>query len=741
MKSSVSARTRTVAAVSDSRASSVTFLTPAALKLVTAVMLIFLTVIFLSARNADIGKLPLLIRSFAASLLSEKVFAMSGVLESFSGLVVALLLLVVWYGAGDLLLKLCRLSDQSDNASVMRASDLARRFAFGAGLWSFLWFLLGLAGLYRKDVAVVALIAGLLLFAWSLKRLITVWQETRTQTTETGTRQDWLWLVTAISAGVAVLSALLTALAPPVGKDALIYHLALPKAFLTAGGLVEVPYNIAGYYALGVEMHGVWAMLLGSLCNARVAEAAFGATTFSFYPLLLLAVYGWARELRLNRAEACLAAVMIATIPTVWLSAASGYTDLALSLYLVLLIQAVAQWWRTLKSIYLVQAAIALGFALTIKLIAVFSVFPLALLLLLKARQAQGNEASSSAQIRRIMVQGLLTLLCGGLLGSQWYLRNWITTGSPVFPFYTGMWPGSAPGWDAERSQMCSIFLSGYGGLHKSLSDYLATPLYLSLTAQPELHTHYDGVLGISFLLGLPLLILLFRHTAVGSEVKIAVCFSAALYLFWLFSSEQLRFLVPALPGLAVAVVTAATKLSGDDKRKTGGTFKWLTLAGTTVGLLVICAWFLEKNPVRAVAGGEPRANYLARQLDYYPYYEIVNTQLPADARVWLINMRRDTYHIERSYFSDYLFEDYTITKLVNETQSVSEMRTRVRAMGITHLLLRHDVLLDYARSPIVNEKRAEAENQQKMALLKSFLTEGTKVMRSDQKFMLIELP
>ena len=63
-------------------------------------------------------------------------------------------------------------------------------------------------------------------------------------------------------------------------------------------------------------------------------------------------------------------------------------------------------------------------------------------------------------------------------------------------------------------------------------------------------------------------------------------------------------------------------------------------------------------DPLRVVLGGEPRNGYLERRLDYYRYYEVINRQLPPTARVWLIDMRRDTYHLERPYFSDFIFED-----------------------------------------------------------------------------------
>jgi hypothetical protein len=68
-------------------------------------------------------------------------------------------------------------------------------------------------------------------------------------------------------------------------------------------------------------------------------------------------------------------------------------------------------------------------------------------------------------------------------------------------------------------------------------------------------------------------------------------------------------------------------------------------------------------------------------------------------------------------------------------------MRARARADGITHVLVRHDLLLDYRRSPIVDDRRPRAENLAKLELLAAFFRDGTRLIKGDHKFWLIELP
>ena len=531
--------------------------------------------------------------------------------------------------------------------------------------------------------------------------------------------------------------ALVAAMAPPTAKDTLLYHYALPKTWITAGRAIEIPYNIAGYYPLGVEMHVVWAMLLGAPLGARVAEAAAGATLFLFAPLLAMTVYGWARERGADRTWAAAAALVIAWIPTGYDVAASAYVDLALAGYTALAVRAFGRWWTSGQPRQLGWVAAGVGGALTIKLSAAFLLLPLALLGLLHALGSGSQGRESDRPSTALMAVGVLGALALGVtLAAPWYVRNWIRTGSPLFPFYLEIWPAQAPGWDLERSRLYETLFSLYGDIGGPL-DYLWSPIRLAVAAQPDQPAFYDGVLGIAFIFALPMLAWALWRRRLDIELHLAVLISAGLFVFWLFSSQQLRYLLPAAAGLAVAIAVAGSGLERGLSRPLCG----LLVAGAALGLPVVLAWFLALDPARVVLGGEPREAFLARRLDYYPYYQVVNRDLPPTAMVWLIDMRRDTYHLDRAAFSDFIFEDYTLTRYVRSATSVDEIRARVRADGITHLLVRHDILLDYERSPIVDERRPRQENVAKLELMAAFFTQDTRVIKGNGKFWLIELP
>jgi hypothetical protein len=675
-----------------------------------------LTAAFLFFRGDDLQRLPALLGASAGALVNEAPFGAAGLLRALGGCAIAALMVLAWYGLGDLIVR---------RPTGPRGLARAERCAVGAGAWSLLWFALGLLHLYRPTVAIVALAIGVTLGVLACLR--ESFTKERAAQSEGGVRGA-LALIAATH-GLALIAAL----APPTAKDTLLYHLALPKVYVAAGGSVDVPYNIASFYPLGVEMQSVWALLAGGTGERRIGEAAAGAALFAWAPLLTAIVYGWARERGADRPWAWLAALVIAAIPTGYHVAASGYVDLALASYVALAMRAAGRWWTTLDRGWLSSLALALGWALCIKLTAAFLLLALGAVVVVRTWCARGAARTAAS----IAIAGLAALLLAAVLASPWYLRTWVRTGSPIFPFYVDVWGGSAPGWDLERSYQYEALFSLYGGGPRGPLDHLLAPVRLAVAAQLEQPALYDGVLGVGLLAGLPLLLWAVWRRVVDAEILIGSALAGALFLAWLLSSQQLRYLLPACPALAVALTVAGAAVLADPARRR---VRWTLTGAAAAGVLVSLAWFADQDPLRVVLGGEPRAAYLERRLDHYPYYALINRELPPTGRVWLINMRRDTYHLERPYFSDFIFEDWTLRQWIRAARDADEVRARTRAAEISHVLVRHDLLFDYDRSPIVDDRRPRSENLAKLDLMASFFRDRARLLRGDQRFWLIEL-
>ncbi|MEJ7623575.1 MAG: glycosyltransferase family 39 protein [Pyrinomonadaceae bacterium] len=684
-----------------------------------AIFAVVCLVAFLANRGEDVGRLGQL----AGSLGGGPWIGGGGLRDSLFGILTAVVLFTSWTGLGNLIVLLLKLPEAEHRSQLL---EVTIRTAVGAAAWSLIWFALGVAGLYTPVVAAAAVAVGLGL---AIVQMALAWRVARTS----GKLKVALPVSELLSIGLialAVTLALVGALAPPTAKDTLLYHFAVPRMFIAQSSNTFIDGNIASYLALGTEMHVVWAMLLGGFSSLRAAEAAAGATVFLFFPLLLAAVYGWAREIDIPRRWALVAVLMVATIPTAFHIASSGYGDLALGLFVTLATYSLSRWWRSGAHGWLVLFGIFLGGALSNKLTAVFVMAAFSLVILLRARASDDSK--------RVLAGGFAALLLACVLASPWYLRTWKETGSPVFPFYMSIWKGEAPGWDVERSSLFQGMNSQYGGIDKNKLNYLTAPARVSIAAQPEQPANYDGVLGAAFLVGLPILIWAVWKFDVPVEAKIAAGVAGIMYLFWLFSGEQLRYLLPIAPLLAVAI--AASALAVGRSRVLETALRYSLTGAASLALLTTVAWFLQRAPVRVVLGGETRDEYLTRNLDYYPYYQAINTDTGADAKVWLINMRRDTYHAERQMVSDYLFEDWTLKKMVWESRSAPELKAKTAALGIQYVLARHDFLFDYDKSSLVDDARPRAENEAKLRITKEFILDRANTIRSDKKFSLVKV-
>jgi 4-amino-4-deoxy-L-arabinose transferase-like glycosyltransferase len=689
--------------------------------IVVSAWAVILIVAFLANRGSDVGQIGKLFENLGGGPLLG-----NGVFDSLFGAGIALLIAGAWLGVGHFAFSFLPLSESENQPYVL---GLAVKMGVGAAIWSLIWFFLGVAGAYSRWVAIVALVVGQVLLIFGFQRARRAKAES--QVTDKTAAFDKVILGLIV---VPVVLSLIASLAPPTAKDTLLYHFAVPKAFIAQGSNAFIEGNIASYLALGTEMHSVWAMLLGGV--ARTAEAAAGATIWLFFPLLLGAVFDWAQEIGISRRWSLIAVLMVASVPTAYHVAASAYIDLALALYITLAVYALARWWRTLENGWLILIAVFLGAALSAKLTTIFVIAAFALVILLRGRK---TKESAPDGLIKILAGGFAALVLAGLIASPWYLRTWQRTGSPVFPFYMSIWPGDAPGWDVERSNLFQAMNSQYGRVRNTPSDHVFAAWNVSIEAQPEDARHFDGVLGVAFLFGLPLIVLALRTSDLPIEVKIGLGVAAVVFLFWLFSSMQVRYLLPILPVLSIGIAASVERIA-ERRSSLYMAAKYSLTAAAICGFLTTVAWFLQKAPLRVVLGGASRDQYLTRNLDYYPYYQALNTTTAPDAKVWLINMRRDTYNLDRTVVSDYLFEDWTLRKMLWESRSVQELKAKAAAMGVTYMLARHDFLFDYDRSSLVDDAKPRAENEAKLKIAKDFILDKANTVHADDKFSLVKL-
>lgn len=301
-------------------------------------------------------------------------------------------------------------------ALLPRASADERRllgFLFGMALLSIATMALLFARLPVRAGIVILLAAGAL--------------AGRREAAELGSwAACWLWhpgagerrvrlLVVAV-----VLLGVVGCLAPETGWDTGLYHFTMAEIRAAEGAMVlreDVP---AGYRPAGMEM----LQTVGFLFQGESLASMFN---LAFYLGLLGLVALWAGAAAGPRAR-LLAALGYLELAVFVLRAGGGDVEVGQAAYLTL---ALYSLWRLREgggAAWRWTAGIGLGMALGIKYSTPLAVAALAVAwLVVRLRD-------------RAPLKGLLADagIIGGtalVLGSPWYLRNWLVVGNPVYPF------------------------------------------------------------------------------------------------------------------------------------------------------------------------------------------------------------------------------------------------------------------------------------------------------------------
>lgn len=600
-------------------------------------------------------------------------------LENLLQFLLALLAVCGFWGTGRMLRKkFITLPDDALGATT--------DFAIGAWIVWTLVFLVGLAHGYHPWVARALMVLTFIPVILEIRQLprlnLSQWKP-----------QNGVEVLLYLIAIYVFVMALMGALTTPAAQDALVHHLALPKNLIKAGAMKDFPYDYFSYFPAGMEMLYLYGLLLRGAGTATLFHYFFGVAIF----LLLLKGSSFLNISPLARAIASLA---IITIPTIWMEMTWAYVDLAITFYITLALLTLLRYRQSANKEWLYIFGFALGGALSIKYTALYAVVIFSLFILFILRDLKMRSLTEIA--KGLMVPMLIAFLVSCL----WYVRNVIFTGNPLFPFLLNIIPTHNIGWDSERARNVLVMLGRYGGVDKTFFDYLITPIKLSLYAQYESDQFYQGIIGPFFLLSLPLILAI---KWVRREVWYLLGFSAAFYFFWLVSSQQIRYLLPIFPGLALAIVMGGEDLFNlmQDRWKAIKYGLITIIMGAFIyNCFTIFQYFNTFKYPQLFFGKIIAADFLRDKFDYYRAYEYINGNTPPDSKVFLISLSNQPYYLERDHFGDAVFEDYTLKKIVSESKDHSEIKAKLKQMGITHLIYRPYIIFSPDTNPFDQEQQ-----------------------------------
>ncbi|MBI4908920.1 MAG: hypothetical protein HY820_35195 [Acidobacteria bacterium] len=317
----------------------------------------------------------------------------------------------------------------------------------------------------------------------------------------------WVWPIAAIYGGLYFLYAL----TPEVQSDALHYHLWLATQTQSTGGF---PSLISFYNVLpqGMETLFALAYVIGGEQAAKLLHLAclFGCVT----------LMPWiAARLGLAESTGWIAGLLFAITPVVGISSTCAYTDATLVFYTLAAL-------ALLEANQPVAAGLCAGFCYAIKFNGGWIAGILFVVFL----------------ARRQFRSALLFTAAATIIAAPWIIRAFVLTGNPIAPLANSLFPN--PYFHTGTIQNLSAYLRSYGGLRWHQIPF-------QLTIRGDI---LQGLLGPVFL-ALPVALLTLRNRAGRRILAIAIL----LAIPWTFNIGT-RFLMPALPFLALALIAAVPR-------------------------------------------------------------------------------------------------------------------------------------------------------------------------------------
>jgi len=461
-----------------------------------------------------------------------------------------------------------------------------------------------------------------------------------------------------------LVAGLLLTLTPAVGNDSLAYHLAVPKLFLEHHGFYFIPGNIFANYPLNGEMLYIPVLFLSGDVLAKGIHFAMALS-------ILAGMWQFMRHHVTDSVFFFSSLLIFFSIPSVFVNAHMAYNDLTFTFYTLLTIYAFLNWSRNKQTGWIIICSALSGLAMGTKYSGLLLPFLGCLGILYVSRHH--ND-------RNRYVLGILSLhiICTLIIGSPFYLKNWFLTGNPFYPFFSKIF--SSAGWSSEQARLYDIFLQSLGMGRRAI-DYLLLPWNLSFHAR--MHSpRFDGILGPTFILTLPFML---GMRNIAPAVKAALTFCMFFFLFWASTAQQIRYLFPVFPFLAI---TTGYILSYYRKHK--AVFVILTvffIVSLGFNGYHIAKDFRKINPFRIIMGQEDREDFLHRMVPSYGMFQYINTFLPENSKILFIYMKNLGYLCDRSYYSDSMLESYTIEKILGRSDTPEAVYDALKVSGFTHIL------------------------------------------------------
>ena len=453
--------------------------------------------------------------------------------------------------------------------------------------------------------------------------------------------------------GPPIALAIIGALSPVNSPDELVYKLAVPRAYLLFGAMIDLPLNSYSYVSTALSHVSLAALALSGGIAAKVAHCALFVAT-----VLTLRRLGE----ELHPGSGPWVAAVVAWSPALLLIAGWAWVEWGL---LGLLLLSYRGWLAFERRPSAAAAAVittALAGAAAVKYTALPWIGVFAVVAGLRLARPAHGPRGGTREVTRLLVAATLVVL---VLGGFFYARNWSWSGSPVAPFLLD----DAPEVERYRSQGAlsgwQELLLGYDIVHRGIVDDalgILLPVCALVAIAGGWRRRDARDLLLIGLVPLPLLVALAptSRLMLTSLVPLGVVGAAVLARSWTAITEPLvRGAVAAMAAVALAAQ------------------------------MTLVVWILvtSHDPLPVLLGAESDGAYQGRMRPYTAAYRWLHDNTPLRARVLLIGENR-SFALERPVFAAGNFDGSRLAAFLGRFDGAPAFARALRSLGVTHVVV-----------------------------------------------------
>ncbi len=511
----------------------------------------------------------------------------------------------------------------------------------------------------------------------------------------------------------AVAAVLVMAAVPPLSRDALNHHLLVPKLYLTAGQIYEIPEIKFSYYPMTLEMLYLGAMYLGSDILPKYIHFAFALLT-------AVSIHRYLKR-RFDAAWAAVGVCLFLTLPVVMKLSVTVYVDLGLIFFswmaLVHFLYWQEQGWR-LKEFMI--SAVCCGLALGVKYNGMVTLFILAAFV--PMAYARAHAGRPRVALKALGFAAFYVAVAVAVF-SPWWLRNLVWTGNPVYPLMKSLVSLIRSGGDpASGAAAADLFRTGLDHFsYRSLIygesgwEIALIPLRIFVQGLDNNPQFFDGILH-PFLMVLPIVALIGMRKASQRWCREAVymaLFAVLTILIVFFERDmRIRYVAPMIPALVVLSVGGLHVLiAGVEGLRPSPAWRGVILPLVIIFLMIPNAiyarnLFASIDPIPFITGKIDRKGYITARRPEFAIFDYSNRHL---GHAKLLSL----FLIGRHYYCDLPITEKIsdFTRVVRQAHSGQNIAEVLRAEGYTHIVFNEPLLNQWLINNLSDSQKAVAKD------------------------------